>query len=91
MRLYNPTMLRRFILTLAAFLCLAGMPVMVPAQQPAPQESADTRTETVYVTRTGKRYHRKGCRYLTSSQRAMSLKDAKAGGFTPCKVCKPPE
>jgi hypothetical protein len=84
-------MLRRFVLTLFAFLCLAGMPAIVPAQQPAPQRAADTKTETVYVTKTGKRYHRRSCRYLTSSQRSMSLKDAKAAGYTPCKVCRPPE
>jgi hypothetical protein len=84
-------MLRRFVLALAAFFCLAGMPAVVPAQQPSPQQATDTKAETVYVTRTGKQYHRKSCRYLTSSQRPMSLKDAKAGGYKPCKVCKPSE
>jgi hypothetical protein len=91
MRRYNPNILRRFVLTLFAFLCLTAMPAVVPAQQPAPQRPADTKTETVYVTKTGKRYHRKNCRHLTSSQRAMSLKDAKAAGYTPCKVCRPAE
>jgi hypothetical protein len=51
---YNPTMLRRIVLTLVTFLCLAGIPA-APAQQPSPQKATDTKTETVYVTRTGRR------------------------------------
>lgn len=84
-------MIRRLFLALVAFLCLAGMAAVVPAQQPAPQMAADTNAQTVYITKTGKRYHRAGCRYLTSTQRAVSLKEAKAMGLTPCKVCQPPE
>jgi hypothetical protein len=71
-------------LTLTAFLCLAGMPAVIPAQQPSAQKAVETKAETLYVTRPGNRYHRKSCRYLTSSQWPMSLKDSKAGGYTPC-------
>jgi hypothetical protein len=45
----------------------------------------------VYVTRTGHKYHRAGCRYLSRSQIPISLSDAKAEGYTPCSVCNPPE
>lgn len=54
--------------------------------QPVPQQSG----MTVYVTRTGSKYHRGGCRYLRQSKIAMSLAAAKAAGYTPCKVCSPP-
>ena len=56
--------------TPARFLCLlVSAPVaVVPFQQPAAQEQAQNKTETVYVTRTGKRYHRDGCRYLARSR-----------------------
>jgi competence protein ComEC len=64
---------------------------MVPFQQPAFQEQTENKTETVYVTRTGKRYHRDGCRYLGNNPIPMSLKDAQAKGYTPCKVCHPPQ
>jgi hypothetical protein len=84
-------MMRKLFLTLIAFLCIAGMPAVAPGQQPTPQKASDTKAQTVYITRTGKRYHRAGYRYLTSSQRAVSLKEAKEMGLTPCKVCRPPE
>jgi hypothetical protein len=47
--------------------------------------------ETVYVTKTGKKYHRSGCGYLSHSKRAIELSDAKAAGYTPCSRCKPPK
>lgn len=45
---------------------------------------------TVYITKTGAKYHRDGCRYLAKSKIAISLKDAIAEGYTPCSICKPP-
>lgn len=44
---------------------------------------------TVYVTRTGEKYHRAGCRFLARSQIPMSLTEA-AKRYTPCSVCRPP-
>jgi hypothetical protein len=44
----------------------------------------------VYITDTGKKYHRAGCRYLSHSKHKVRLKWAKAQGYKPCKVCKPP-
>lgn len=44
----------------------------------------------VFVTRTGDCYHVNGCRYLARSRIAMKLKDAKAKGYRPCRVCDPP-
>jgi len=46
-------------------------------------------SQTVYITKTGTKYHNKGCRYLSKSSEAISLADAKAKGYTPCSVCKP--
>jgi len=43
------------------------------------------------LTQSGKKYHCDGCRYLASSKIPISLKDAKARGYTACKVCRPPE
>ena len=43
--------------------------------------------ETVYITRTGEKYHRDGCRYLRRSQIAISLSEAKNEGYTACSVC----
>jgi hypothetical protein len=46
-------------------------------------------TETVYVTRTGEKYHRQSCRYLANSSIPMALGEA-SRRYGACKVCKPP-
>jgi len=45
--------------------------------------------EIVYITNTGKMYHRETCSYLGSSKIAISLAEA-VKSYTPCSVCKPP-
>jgi len=62
----------------------AVSPEIRKTQERAPPEV------TVYITRTGKKYHRSGCRYLRKSCIPTSLTEAKRQGYTPCKVCKPP-
>ncbi|MCH5268347.1 MAG: Ig-like domain-containing protein [Lachnospiraceae bacterium] len=41
----------------------------------------------VYITNTGKKYHRSGCRYLWNSKIKIKLSDAKSRGYTACSVC----
>jgi hypothetical protein len=85
--------MRRFLFTfiLALALSLAAVPSLAPAQTLAAQQQTQTKEQTVYITKTGKKYHRDGCRYLSKSKVPVSLKDAKANGYTPCSVCKPPQ
>lgn len=45
-------------------------------------------TKTVYITRTGAKYHREGCRYLRYSKISISIDKAKQG-YSPCSVCRP--
>ena len=45
--------------------------------------------QTVYVTKTGSKFHKSSCRYLKSSKITISLSDAKEKGYTACSVCKP--
>jgi len=52
--------------------------------------SSDPST-TVYITATGGCYHRGACRYLSQSKIAITLAAAKALGYRPCSVCRPPE
>ncbi len=54
-----------------------------------PEESPDD-DPWVYVTRTGRKYHKEGCRYLSKSKIPIKLSKAKEQGYTPCSVCKPP-
>lgn len=51
-------------------------------------ESNESQGQTVYVTRTGKKYHLDGCSHL-KSRIPTTLKEAKQR-YTPCKVCMPP-
>ncbi len=44
-------------------------------------------SQTVYITRTGSKYHHAGCQYLRQSQIPISLSDAKASGYSPCSRC----
>lgn len=59
-----------------------------PTAKAEPKQEQTT-TRTVYITNTGKKYHRSGCRYLSKSEKSISLSDAKNRGYTPCSVCKP--
>lgn len=46
-------------------------------------------SQTVYCTKTGKKYHRDGCQYLQKSKIATNISEAQQMGLTPCSKCKP--
>ncbi len=56
-------------------------------EEKKPEASEDT---SVYITKTGKKYHTGDCRYLSKSKIPISLKEAIQRGYTPCSVCSPP-
>ena len=67
-------------------------PIAKPLPKPqakTPVSASDKKDETVYVTSTGKKYHREGCQFLKKSKIPMSLKKAK-GSYEPCSKCNPP-
>mgnify|MGYP000913844550 CR=1 FL=1 len=55
-----------------------------PETVPAPEYDP-----IVYITNTGTKYHRDGCRYLSSSKIAIRLSEAIRRGYGPCSVCRP--
>lgn len=62
-----------------------------PTPKPTPIEKNtkdDNKSITVYITKTGTKYHRSGCRYLSKSKIAIKLENAKAA-YSPCSVCRP--
>lgn len=67
----------------------ATTPVLAPAA-PATMQPMSSSTK-VYITKTGKKYHRAGCRYLKKSKIKKTLGWVKSHHYTPCKVCKPPK
>nr|WP_268064259.1 ComEC/Rec2 family competence protein [Clostridium estertheticum] len=64
--------------------------VLTPAPSKASQ-SEQSQNVTVYVTKTGKKYHVDGCSTLSKSKIPISLKEAKQEGYTPCEKCNPPQ
>ena len=52
-------------------------------------DSVGNEDETVYITKTGSKYHRAGCRYLSQSAIQIDKSEAIRQGYTPCSVCKP--
>ena len=58
---------------------------------PSPTGQAVDEQQTVYVTKTGKRYHADGCSGLKNSRIPMTLEQAKEKGYTPHEACHPPQ
>lgn len=52
-----------------------------------PAEKTETVANTVYITNTGKKYHKGGCRYLSKSKIPTSLESAVDQGYGSCSVC----
>ena len=50
---------------------------------------SQTKETVVYITKTGEKYHRDGCRYLRQSKIKTTKKEAIKNGYGACKVCKP--
>jgi hypothetical protein len=48
-------------------------------------------SQTVYVQENGKKYHMKNCSVAGTGKKGMTVAEAKKGGYTSCKVCKPDE
>ena len=62
------------------------------SSDPASDESPDDgQPATVYITESGTKYHRNGCRYLKKSKIAISLSDLERHKYSLCSRCNPPE
>jgi len=46
-------------------------------------------SQTVYITKSGKKYHKTSCRHLSKSKIEIEIKNAKENGYKACKTCKP--
>ena len=63
-------------------------PGQIPQNSPPRQYDDDT---TVFITSTGEKYHRHGCRYLIESMIPISLGEARMSGLVTCPRCGPPK
>ena len=80
-------MIRRFSLVLLALAALSLPLAPTPALAKPPVAHTATKECTVYVTRTGHKYHKAWCSSLRYSRRAMTRAAAIAAGYTACRRC----
>lgn len=52
-------------------------------------EQSKPASTTVYITETGTKYHKSGCRALRKSKIPVSVEDVIGRGYSPCRICKP--
>lgn len=71
---------------------LKSADIQEAAEDPAlsPEVTAGKRNITVFITKTGKKYHKKGCGALSKSCIPIALDEAISKGYTPCGKCNPP-
>lgn len=58
-------------------------------QQKQKQEQPASQSVTVYITKSGSKYHRGSCGYLRKSKIPISKDDAIDRGYGPCSRCRP--
>ena len=46
------------------------------------------KSQTVYITESGKKYHSKNCALAKTGKKGIDLALAKKEGYEPCKACK---
>ncbi len=51
-------------------------------------EANDSGDEIVYVAHTSKKYHNKGCHFITGDEIPIEKSEAEKQGYVPCKVCR---
>lgn len=61
----------------------------IPKSKNTNSVQSDKTEKTVYITESGKKYHRSGCKYLRKSKISISLSNAKSRGYTSCSICNP--
>lgn len=77
--------MKRAVVLFLVLLCFVGCELPTGGDT-----SPETRSVTVYVTKTGDKYHSSGCRYLSKSRISIDLDVAKSRGYSACSVCNPP-
>lgn len=56
-------------------------------EQPVQREEFKDEERVVYITPTGEKYHKKGCRTIKGDCTEIGINDAIARGYTACGVC----
>lgn len=71
--------------------CAHNQNARISTNNPSSYEQITQKTHPtiVYITATGKKYHRKNCQYLKYTKCRTILEDAQSSGYTSCSVCNP--
>lgn len=85
--LLNLVKMKRFYFIL--ILISLFSPYVANVASPLHTSTAETKDVSVYITRTGEKYHRGTCKYLRQSKISIGKKEAVRIGYSACKVCKP--
>ncbi|NME95308.1 MBL fold metallo-hydrolase [Clostridium cochlearium] len=64
-------------------------PKPTPTPTPSSVTESQPNSETVYITNTGKKYHKIGCKSLIKSKISINKNEATNKGYSPCKMCNP--
>ena len=89
---YDMKRIRDFAFVVIAVALMAGCSSEPDKTSPAGKsetEQLDTNAETVYITKTGSKYHRRDCGYLKKSKIPILKSKAISRGFDGCSRCKP--
>ena len=79
--------MKRILLLLIASLSLLVSPSI--AHEAVKTPTTVNKQTTVYITKTGAKYHTSSCRYLRQSKIQTTKKEAVNAGYSACSVCKP--
>ncbi len=63
--------------------------VSTPTTNTSTTYDSNSDDRTVYITRTGAKYHMSGCDYLDNTPYKLTIAEAESKGYAPCKVCNP--
>jgi competence protein ComEC len=75
-----------------------AIPTKVPSSTASPKASPTPKVikpsirhngATVYVTKSGKKFHRENCTALSKSKIPLLFEEASEKGYTPCGICNP--
>ena len=75
-----------FLFVVSLWVSFSGFAPVVESQPLV--ESVAVKEQVVYITKTGKKYHKSSCHHLKKSKIEIKKSKAKELGYTACAVCK---
>lgn len=77
------------IIYIILIVAVSAITINTGYSRPVITSKIQTQEVTVYITKTGAKYHKDDCSYLRQSKIAILKKEAISNGYTACSRCKP--